>query len=206
MRCNKRIYKGSPGSQIDLIFVKNVFLALQPFKRVLKLKFSKISESGVIPPWENSVKNKDFSVQKNYVVFFCIFFNALSRDPCIKPVWCQNDIICHPKGDQKVLILDPSKKIQAIQNFAFFWADFYAFLGRLVQIFHEISTPKNNVTEWTFECTRKKYNVKKKYSVEKKIKKYTGDPIFAFFLSRFSIKIGVTRGPRKLQNGASKLR
>ena len=50
MRCNKRIYKGNPGSQIDLIFVKNVFLAFQPFKRLLKLKFSKISDVGVTPP------------------------------------------------------------------------------------------------------------------------------------------------------------
>ena len=206
MRCNKRIYKGSPGSQIDLIFVKNVFLAFQPFKRVLKLKFSKISESGVIPPWENSVKNKDFSVQKNYVVFFCIFFNALSRDPCIKPVWCQNDIICHPKGDQKVLILDPSKKIQAIQNFVFFEPIFMRFWVALFRFFMKFRPQKITSLNGLLNAREKNTTSKKKYSVEKKIKKIYRRSNFCLFLSRFSIKIGVTRGPRKLQNGASKLR
>ena len=57
-----------------------------------------------------------------------------------------------------------------------------------------------------FECTRKKYSVKKKIQRRKKNKKIYRRSNFLLFLSRFSIKIGVTRGPRKLQNGASKLR
>jgi len=73
MRCNKRIYKGHPGSQIDLIFVKNVLLAFQPFKRVLNLKFSKVSDVGVTPPEKLVPKIRTF-LCKIFMSHFFVFF------------------------------------------------------------------------------------------------------------------------------------
>ena len=115
----------------------------------------------------------------SYFLYF--FFNALSRDPCIKSAGCQNDTICHPKGDQKVLILDPSKKNTGDPKVRLFEPVFMRFLTALFKFFMKFRSKKITSLNGLFECTRKNTASKKKYSAKKKIKKYTGDPKFCFF-------------------------
>ena len=136
--------------------------------------------------------------------YFFVFFLMRSR---AIPVSNWSSAICLPKGDQKVLILDPiwtrQKKYRRSKSPPFL-DRFLCIFGPPFSHFSSVFDSKKITSlNGLLNARGKKYSVPKKIQRQKKNKKIYRRSKILLFLSQFSIKIGVTGGPGGLQNGAA---